>query len=60
MALAFKQIWGNFITTNNPSISNEVANGASSNSTSTNDAVDWTPFSTYDPLQLNLNQVSSF
>jgi hypothetical protein len=60
MALAFKKIWGNFITTNNPSISTEVANGASSNSTSANDASDWTPYSAYEPYQLNLNQVSPF
>lgn len=57
MALAFRKIWGNFVTTNNPSISTEEANGASSNSTSANDASAWIPYSADKPYQLNLNQV---
>lgn len=60
MALAFRKIWGNFVTTNNPSISTEEANGASSNSTSANDASDWIPYSADEPYQLNLNQVRPF
>ncbi|KEF52402.1 uncharacterized protein A1O9_11643 [Exophiala aquamarina CBS 119918] len=59
MAFAFKKIWGNFITTNNPRISTEIANGASSNSTSAIDASDWVPYSAYEPYQLNLNQLRS-
>ncbi|KAJ4532088.1 hypothetical protein HRR90_006334 [Exophiala dermatitidis] len=69
LALAFRQIWGNFITTNNPSIPSNIAIGASassnssSNSTSSsssssysNDASNWPPFSMYAPYQINLNQ----
>lgn len=59
LALAFRQIWGNFITTNNPSIPASVANGASSgNSTSSNAAANWPPFTVYAPYQIDLNQVS--
>ena len=56
LAAAFKQIWGNFITTSNPSISNSIANGAASNSTSTNPASNWPAFTNYGPYQINLNQ----
>jgi carboxylesterase type B len=54
---AFMTIWGNFITSNNPSITNEIANGASSNdSSATNPASSWPPFSIYEPYQINLNE----
>ena len=54
---AFMTIWGNFITSNNPSITNEIANGASSNDSSvTNAASSWPPFSIYEPYQINLNE----
>ncbi|KAI1619145.1 carboxylesterase type B [Exophiala viscosa] len=57
LALAFRKIWGNFITTNNPSIPGSVANGASaSNSTSSNAAANWPPFTIYAPYQIDLNQ----
>jgi hypothetical protein len=56
-ARAFMTIWGNFITTNNPSIPNEIANGASSNmSSAANPASSWPPFSVYAPYQINLNE----
>ena len=58
---AFQQIWGNFIMTGDPSISNAVANGLSSynvtgqaNNTP-NDASNWTPYSLANPMMLNLN-----
>lgn len=54
---AFMTIWGNFITTSNPSITMEIANGASSNmSSAANPASSWPPFSIYAPYQLNLNE----
>ncbi|EXJ90227.1 carboxylesterase 2 [Capronia coronata CBS 617.96] len=56
LALAVRQIWGNFITTNNPSIPSTIANGASSNLSSSNDASTWPQFSMYSPYQINLNQ----
>jgi hypothetical protein len=52
-------IWGNFITTNNPSISAQIANGASSNASSSgasNPASDWPPFAMYAPYQINMNE----
>ena len=54
---SFMSIWGNFITTSNPSITNEIANGASSNmSSAPNPASSWPPFSIYAPYQINLNE----
>jgi len=54
---AFMTIWGNFIKINDPSISNEIANGASSNmSSAENPASSWPPFSVYAPYQINLNE----
>lgn len=53
---AFMNIWGNFITNNNPSISNEIANGGSSNSTTSNAASMWPTFNINAPYQLNLNE----
>ncbi len=61
LALAFRQIWGNFIINNDPSISSDVAIGASamnSSSITTNAATSWPQFSMYAPYQINLNQVS--
>src|SRR5271168_3583985 len=52
-------IWGNFITTNNPSISAQIANSTSSNASSSgtsNPASDWPPFAIYAPYQINLNE----
>ncbi|KAK8196504.1 hypothetical protein M8818_006669 [Zalaria obscura] len=54
---AFMNIWGNFITGSNPSISAQIANGVSSNdSSAANPATDWPAFAIYAPYQLNLNQ----
>ena len=52
---AFMNIWGNFITRSNPSISAEIANGPSS-MTGTNPATNWPPWSLERPYQLNLNE----
>ncbi|KZF20748.1 alpha/beta-hydrolase [Xylona heveae TC161] len=63
---AFMQIWGNFITHNNPSIPNAVANNATSstasNSTSSssanntfNPASQWPMYSLAQPYMINLN-----
>jgi hypothetical protein len=53
---AFMHIFTNFITQGNPSISNQIANGASSNSSTSNPASDWPAFSFANPYQINLNQ----
>ena len=55
---AFMTIGGNFITSDNASISAEIANGASANSTFTTSApaTDFPVFSIRQPYQLNLNQ----
>lgn len=58
---AFQQIWGNFIMTNDPSISQSVAVGqvngtAAQGNSSANAATDWPPFSVYNPYQIDLNQ----
>jgi carboxylesterase type B len=50
------EIWGNYVTTSNPSISNTFANGNSSSNASTNAASTWPEFSNASPYQLNLNQ----
>lgn len=52
---AAMQIWGNFITRDNPSIPSNIANGASSNITQTNAAAEWPPFAIYAPYQIDLN-----
>lgn len=55
--LAFRQIWGNFITGNNPSISNAVANGASApDPGAPNPASSWPAWSDATPVQINLNE----
>ncbi|KAJ4298955.1 hypothetical protein N0V90_004198 [Kalmusia sp. IMI 367209] len=54
--LAFQRIWGNFITTGNPSISSRVANGASSNGTSRSALEDWPVWALWDRRMANLNQ----
>ena len=57
IALAFKRVWGNFITTGNPSISNADANGASAaNPTAPNGASAWPVWSEASPKLVNLNQ----
>lgn len=57
---AFKQIWGQFIINNNPSIPQAVAvgqtNGTNTQSGGGNPATDWPPFSVYNPYQIDLNQ----
>jgi hypothetical protein len=53
---AFQKIWGNFITANNPSISNAIANGVSSNnSASANGASEWPIYTIAAPYQVDLN-----
>lgn len=58
---AFQTIWGNFIMTDDPSISQAVAvgsvNGTAAQGSSSDSAVtDWPPFSVYNPYQIDLNQ----
>lgn len=57
---AFKQIWGQFIINNNPSIPQSVAvgqtNGSNLQPSEVNPATDWPPFSVYNPYQIDLNQ----
>ncbi|KAK3676233.1 hypothetical protein LTR78_003983 [Recurvomyces mirabilis] len=52
---AFQKIWGNFITSDNPSISNAIANGITTSNVSINSASDWPPYAIYSPYQLDLN-----
>ena len=52
---AFRNIWGNFIFNDNPSIPAAIANGPNSK-LSTNPATDWPPYSNAAPYQLNLNE----
>lgn len=52
---AAMQIWGNFITSDNPSILSNVANGGLSNKTNVNPASSWPPFTIYSPYQMDLN-----
>ncbi|KAL5407129.1 hypothetical protein PMIN03_007361 [Paraphaeosphaeria minitans] len=54
--LAFLRIWGNFVTTGNPSISASVASGNNSNGTSQSGLEDWPVFALWDPRMVNLNQ----
>ncbi|KAL0765127.1 hypothetical protein CaCOL14_012387 [Colletotrichum acutatum] len=58
IVLAFRKIWGNFITGNDPSISNELANGASSGADigAENGASQWPVWTEEAPKQVNLNQ----
>ena len=53
---AFMKIYGNFITTGNPSISNEIANGVSTGNSSANPASSWPEFGFESPFQINLNE----
>lgn len=54
---AFQTIYGNFITKNDPSISAEIAAGASSNSSSPMSPADpWPAYNLAAPYQLDLNQ----
>ncbi|KAM0304066.1 hypothetical protein ACHAO8_011453 [Botrytis cinerea] len=54
---AFMTIWGNFVTHQDPSISYELAAGASSKgSVQANPVSTWPMFSNASPYQLNLNQ----
>ncbi|PWY96908.1 alpha/beta-hydrolase [Testicularia cyperi] len=55
---AFMTIWGNFVTTGDPSISSSIAQGTSSNNTVAGDdsTQNWPEFSPSNPYQINLNQ----
>jgi len=55
---AIQQIWGNFITHDNPSISSNIANGVSTSNDSTSPVSDWPPYNFYNggPYQINLNE----
>lgn len=54
--LAFRQIWGNFVMTGNPSISKTVANGATSpNPSASNPASAWPTWTENAPKLVNLN-----
>ncbi|GAB7365090.1 hypothetical protein MBLNU230_g6181t1 [Neophaeotheca triangularis] len=59
LQMAFMRIWGNFVTHNDPSISNAVAAGnvgGSSNATvDSNPVSDWPQYSDATPYQINLN-----
>ena len=48
-------VLGNFIVDDNPSISNEYANGISTNNTADNVASNWPPYSIYDPQLMDFN-----
>ena len=48
-------IFGNFITSSNPSIPADIANGVDSTST-TNPASNWPPWNLTKPYQINLNE----
>ena len=51
------EIWGNFIIKDDPSIPNEVANGASSASPQApNPASRWPVWTDVNPMHINLNQ----
>lgn len=55
--IRFEAIWGNFITSSNPSINAYIANGANSSTpNAANSASDWPQFNTYAPYMLNLNE----
>lgn len=54
-AIAFMAIWGNFITTGDPSIAASVANGADSPSTSS-PVSDWPVWTVDGRSQLNMNE----
>lgn len=54
---AFQTVWGNFITTGNPSISQAVAAGqTNSTGSKTNAITNWPAFSVDSPYQIDLNQ----
>ncbi|KAF4626147.1 hypothetical protein G7Y89_g12014 [Cudoniella acicularis] len=54
---ALQTIWGNFITNNNPSITNALANGASSsNPNARNPISSWPLYSSTTPNMINLNE----
>ncbi len=55
--LAFRRIWGTSLRAGNPSISNSIANGASSaKPTAANGASAWPAWTETSPKQLNLNE----
>lgn len=48
-------IWGNFVTSSDPSISAQVANGNLTQNTAANPVSNWPAYSIAEPLQINLN-----
>ncbi|KAF1969281.1 carboxylesterase type B [Bimuria novae-zelandiae CBS 107.79] len=56
LMFAFQRIWCNFITTGNPSISSDIAVGASANGTSEPELENWPFYALWDPKMVNLNQ----
>lgn len=48
-------VLGNFIVNDNPSISNEYANGISTNNTAESVASNWPPYSIYNPQLMDFN-----
>ncbi|PKS06171.1 hypothetical protein jhhlp_007488 [Lomentospora prolificans] len=57
LVTAFRKIYGNFITADNPSIPAAIANGESAeNALADHPARQWPPWSDDKPLMLNLNQ----
>lgn len=55
--LTLTGIWGNFITSDDPSISDEIANGAASEEPEApNEASSWPVWEPDSPQQVNLNQ----
>jgi hypothetical protein len=55
-ALKIIEIYGNFITKDNPSIPNLIANGASSNIEAYNPVSAWPAWNDTKPMLINLNQ----
>ncbi|KAI0018192.1 inactive carboxylesterase 4 [Xylariomycetidae sp. FL0641] len=54
--LAFRKLWGNFITKGNPSITNREANGVSADVTTPNAASDYPVWDDSNPRSINLNE----
>jgi carboxylesterase type B len=55
--LAFRRIWGNFVANGNPSISDQIGNGASAPDPNvSNFASYWPQWTDASPMQLNLNE----
>ena len=58
---AIRTIFGNFVTTSNPSISNLITNGPSSNKSSPPNPINsWPTFTIDAPYQMNLNETGGY